>query len=232
MKKSITVTFALLITINLFAQNSLTNTIPEFSMNAGAWEDRNLSSYLSGKFKACINAEVDIDNLLSGLNEMYSSDVIKTNEQQDHDLHGRLKFIEAQEMAFTNATLEEIFGTIVENMPGHIWRYDCENGIIYIQPATNAVSMTRVGSVSFTNESAINVENILTKYNLIVLPRFISNKRTGNMREFSRDKISIELEDAYLYEILDAVVGQIPDAMGWTIMRKRIYFYGINEDKQ
>ena len=217
--------------VNLSAQNSLTNTIPEFLINARAWENRSLLSHMSETFKARINAEVDIVSLLSGINEVYSSDGIKTKEQQEHDLHGRLKFIGAQEMAFTNATLEEIFCAFFENMPSHIWRYDCVKDIIYVQPATNAISMTRIASVSINNDTIFEFQKTLSQLGFDILPKFISHKINGNMRRFDEDKLSLEFEDAYLYEILDAVVAQIPDARGWIIMRKRIYFYGINEEK-
>ena len=231
MKKSIVITLATFFAANLSAQNSLTNTIPEFLLRSSPWQNRYLMTEIAETFKARINTEINYKNILADIKEIYSSDGIKTKEQQKHDRPGMMKFAVTPEMAFTNATLEEVLGTFVENIPNYIWRYDCENDITYVQPVTNSISMTRIGSVSITNGTFFEVGKILYKNNLDYLPSLISYKVNGNARRFSEDELSLEFEDAYLYEILDAVVAQIPDASSWTIMGKRIYLHSKNVDQ-
>ena len=230
MKKTIVTTLAMLIAVNLFAQNSLTNKVAEFLMYSRSWDSRHLMSEIADTFKACINLETNYESVLAGINEIYSSDGIKTKEQQKHDIPGMMKFVVTPEMAFTNATLEEVIGTFIDNMPNHIWRYDCEKDVIYVQPATNAFSMTRIGPVSINNDTIFEFEKTLSKYDLDLWPRLVSYKINGNKRNILRDLFTLEFENAYLYEILDAVIEQIPDARGWTIFGKRIYLHSTSED--
>ena len=231
MRKSIITALPLLIAVNLFAQNSLTNTISEFSINSRSWVNLQKISEISEIFKARISTEINTDLLTAGIIEISSPTAIKLREQGNTNFTGNLRISTvSKEISFTNTTLEEVIGTFVGNIPNHAWRYDCDKDNIYIHPLTNLVSMTRIGSVSLTNEMVFEFGKTLYKYDLKLWTRFNPNKISSNERDISQDIISLEFEDAYLYEILDAVVAQIPDARGWTIMGKRIYFRGKNKD--
>ena len=220
MKKTIGTTLAMLIAANLFAQNSLTNTISEFAYHRDAWFNSPIYiSRMTEVFNTHIGAEIDTlpFAVLSKRSDVSSSFIYR--------------FLDVPDMALTNTTLEEVISNLINGSTNHVWRYDCEKDMVYIHPVTNAISMTRIGAVSLKNEIVFELEKILGKYDLKFRPKYKSHKNNGNERDITQDKISLEFEDAYLYEILDAVVAQIPDAMGWTIVGKRITFHGKSNEK-
>ena len=206
---------------NLFAQNSLTNTTPEFVFHREAWfNSPNYISRMTEAFNAHIGAEIDFNQVNA------SSD--KTNLSNAE----MFKLLFVPDMTLTNATLEKTMVTFIGSMENHVWSYNGNKNFVHIQPITNALSMTRIDQVSFTNGTLFEVGKILSKYGLKIFPSFTQGRIGGNNRRIYDDKISLELREAFLCEILDAITGQIPDAVGWTIREKIIYFHGINEEKQ
>ncbi|MCL1910526.1 MAG: hypothetical protein FWG05_06300 [Kiritimatiellaeota bacterium] len=142
-------------------------------------------------------------------------------------------------MTFTNATLEHAFGTIMSNTTGYAWRYDGGTDSVYVHPATNAISMTRRGPISIANAT---ISELLNEHDIFglgisdgiaVSPTFLPI-HTGP--DYLSQKISLELGESYVWEILDAICVKAKGVNCWQIneippgsrRRYEIVFHQIN----
>ena len=129
----------------------------------------------------------------------------------------------------TNTTLSNVLENIINSNTNYIWRYEQQTETFYIQPKTNAVSMYYFGSISSTN---MLFKEFLDSSNISQL------KKNGVDFIFARpeirlknEHINLEFENAYLWQILDAISIQLPHVIGWKIQEvdpKRGCKYGIN----
>ena len=98
----------------------------------------------------------------------------------------------------------------------HVWRYESRSDTVYIRPENDAISMMRVGPISVTNMTtrAFFDENDvleLKKHNVK-----LSNRKMW-FGFWETMKISLEIQDAYLWEVLDEITAQIPGMYSWHI---------------
>ena len=117
---------------------------------------------------------------------------------------------------FTDATFAEVFGTYMNLITNHVWRYESRSDTIYIHPETNAISMMRVGPISVSNMTArafFNENDVLglKKNNLKLLEKKIW------FGYWETEKISLEIQNAFLWEVLDEIASQLPEIYSWHI---------------
>ena len=117
---------------------------------------------------------------------------------------------------FNDATFAEVFGTYMTGITNHVWRYESKSDTVYIRPANDAISMMRVGPISVTNMTtrAFFSENDvlgLKKHNVK-----LSNRKMW-FGFWETMKISLGIQDAYLWEVLDEIASQVPGMYSWHI---------------
>ena len=119
------------------------------------------------------------------------------------------------EFVFTDTTFEHVFGTIIQATTNLTWRYENTSNTIYIHPTTNALTMMRCGPISVTNTPAYTViyedDMLGLRTNGVVAIEYLSN--LGYMNE----EVSFEFENAYVWEILDAMDSQMSEGKSWDI---------------
>ena len=86
--------------------------------------------------------------------------------------------------------------------------------------------MMRVGPIALTNAPAgglFNDEEIFgTKTDKIIL----YGDRDASL-VWSENKISLEIEEAYVWEVLDAIITQLPKCKSWDIYEEKNKRYGF-----
>ena len=116
-------------------------------------------------------------------------------------------FRDGTPMAFTNASLGYILDTVVNNSTNHIWRYEEVTDTIYVHPTTNAVSMMRCGPFSVTNVLLKTfVENNIGFHNI----GGAQITQGSGPAHWRNAKITLEMGESYVWEVLDAICVQIP----------------------
>ena len=185
-----TFTLALLFANNLIAQNFMTNAIETCKLDDyDLYDIRFVMNNISNSYGIRICTERPID---------YKQPNWPKNEQ-----------------AYTNSTFQSVFATIMGYTTNITWRYENSTDSIYVYPATNAITMLRVGPISLTNEPAWK---IFYEYDGEVEIRKIEGFDLGGReRDDWRFEISLEIEEAYLWEVLDAILVQFPGCKSWDI---------------
>ena len=142
-----------------------------------------------------------------------------------------------QPMIFTDATFEHAFETVMAGTTNHVWRYDSSNDTIYIYPATNAISLRNIGPISITNATLQNIFYDNDILGLKSLDMLYSINQFDNTY-WNDIKITLEFENALLYQVLDAIGSQLPNGELWQIResqsvlgnRYTLHFYGRKEN--
>ena len=129
-----------------------------------------------------------------------------------------LPFLVFESMTFTDATFEEVIGTYFDKVTNHVWRYEGQTDTIYVHPATNAISMVRVGPISVTNLSLrafFNSDDVLGLKEHGV--DFVEYRVDWTSEFWTSPKISLEMDESYLWEVLDAITEQESFFKSWQI---------------
>ena len=121
-------------------------------------------------------------------------------------------------MSFTNATLGHVLEIIISNATNHVWRYENQTDTIYIHPATNAISMQIIGPVAVTNMPLGNffAGNQIKNMD-IYLAYAISTD--GPRMAWMSENITLEFDEAYVWEVLDMISAQLSSEKSWFIQK-------------
>ena len=123
------------------------------------------------------------------------------------------------ELTFTNATLEHVLDTVVKTMPEHTWRYEAITDTVYIHPMTNSVLTARCDPIFVTNapsNSIIGADKTLKPY-VFVMPVIWRGRLDVSWMD---EKVTLECEDAFVWEVLDAIETQLSDKWYWRIHKR------------
>ena len=134
------------------------------------------------------------------------------------------------EFVFTNTTFEHVFGTIMQATTNLTWRYENTSNTIYIHPTTNAIMMMRCGPISATNTPAYAV--ILDNEMLGFSIKGVVASETKMDFGYLSEEVSLEFEDAYIWEILDAMDSQMSEGKSWDIWEDFQYAFGFYTEIQ
>ena len=130
-------------------------------------------------------------------------------------------------MAFTNMTLAQTIDGFIGSKPDYIWRYERATDSVYVHPKTNALSMIRVGPISVTNavlKTLFDADDILGFQRLGI-------KLTSHwgINSWMDETVSLEFDDAFVWEILDSISMQLP-GKSWRLKTRdprRVGGYGL-----
>ena len=142
-----------------------------------------------------------------------------------------------KDMAFTNATFGHVFGFFMQATTNLTWRYENSSDSIYIYPTTNSITMMRCGPVSFTNELAFRLFKNNDVFNLGT-NRLVATAIEESDESWMMEKISLDVNEMYLWEALDAVQAQLRYTKYWHIwdgipddgFHNKLYFYDKHHD--
>ena len=149
---------------------------------------------------------------------VFEENYYKTNALSEKEfvmIYEHLGFDYTLSTTHTNATFGHVLGVLMECMNNHVWRHENDSDSIYIYPATNAFSFTYIGSVSITNESPRSIFE--TKDLLGLGTNKVKLASSKIIWGWPAEEISIELEDAYLWQVLDAITSQITNGRSWDL---------------
>ena len=220
MKKTITILMlATTFISSVFSQSFITNTITEFTIPSYRYGNMSKAMHdLSRAYNVCINMEDLTEHDWRRILNVYIESNYKTNALSEKEVimiykHTGLDY--TLSATHTNATFGHVLGVLMECMNNHAWRYESRTDSIYIYPATNALSLTYIGSVSITNESPRSIFE--TKDLLGLGTNKIELASSKLIWGWPAEKISVELEDAYLWQVLDAITSQITNGRSWNL---------------
>ena len=192
MKKVIILTMALIFTINADAQNFMTNTVSKCIL---------------------LNSEIGtIENVMRAISFYYDVKIFTDTTDGNYKTS---QWPKNKEMIFTNETFKLVFESFMQATTNLTWRYDNITKNVYIFPLTNSFTMMRCGSISITNETIGKLfwEDKIFGVN--------SNKVTlvgGTwFEDWFYEKVSLEYQNAFVWEVLDAINSQIPGGKTWNI---------------
>ena len=180
------------LTINLFAQNALTNIYTGNLESNGAIDFKEALHEISAVYNVSMSAE-------------FTAPVNETI------------------MAFTNETLLGVMDAIIGSNTNYLWRYENQTDRIYIHPKTNSVLMMRCDSISITNTPLMSLyeKNGIPKFNEIGLGVF--NHSTSY--HLMTTEVSLELENPFVWQVLDAILTQLPDVTNLYIQKPGLRDY-------
>ena len=115
------------------------------------------------------------------------------------------------DMAFSNA-----FEFVMIGATNHVWIYENSTDTIYIHPTTNSFSMMRCAPIAITNAPILSLflENDIMglKQNGVVL-----NNTRRDYSIMAQTTISLELTNAFVWQVLEAICEKLPDKKSWHI---------------
>ena len=206
--------FTITYTAYLSAQSFMTNTVSECTVSSSEIESvRRIMNAISCDYGVRICTETASDS--------YYISPIRPREA----------------VSFTNETFGNVFDYFMRNTTNLTWRYESATDTIYVYPTTNAVSIKRAGPISITNSPVIDHFDQNDVFGLGA-----DKMEAVGMRESEETwmtvEISIDMEEAYVWEILDAIDEQLPERKSWNIWenkssygcRYRVHFYGLFYD--
>ena len=203
---------------SVFSQSFMTNTISEFTSPSYRYGKMLTAMHsLSRTYNVRINMEDITGHDWRRILNVYMESNYKTNALPEKEVimiyeHTGLDY--TLSATHTNATFGHVFDILMESMNNHAWRYENSTDSIYIYPATNAFSMAHIGSVSITNESPRSI--FVTKDLLGLGTNKVELASSKLIWGWPEKEISLELEDAYLWQVLDAITSQIPEGRSWN----------------
>ena len=123
------------------------------------------------------------------------------------------------DMTVTNATLAQMLEAVMNINTNYVLRYETQTDSYYINPKTNAVSLMKCDQVSITNKPLFELfgEDGVPAFNEIGLGCSVHR---ANFYVFEVD-VSLDVEDMFVWQILDALEAQIPNLKGWGIQEIR-----------
>ena len=138
------------------------------------------------------------------------------SENNIHESPYPYKLLET--MTFTNASIGDVLTGFMNgvSVTNHTWKYESKTDSVYVYPTTNAFSMTRVGPIAVTNmtlEAFFEIEDILKLKNNGV--EFVRKNMGVGFWEYR--KLSLEMDESYLQEVLDAITENVCELDSWQI---------------
>ena len=205
----------MLIAANLFAQSIMTNTIDEcIILTQNSFHPYSYMGDLSYDYNVRINVEYSEKDILSLTNDIININIPnRTMVSKITTFFPRGQFFLKSTIVF-NAVLGDMFESGMRNMTNLTWRCDDLSSTIYIYPETNAISMLKIGPVDF-NETPIG--DLFLSADLLGLQKHGFKMQKYTLYEFARHTVSFKSDDAYLWEILDAIIDQNHLIKSWTI---------------
>ena len=181
-----------------------------FACSTGVYAQLSATNVVPGQINLILHSPIsmDVNEISSYFNIRICSD---SDNYKTSYLYKFMKFLD-----FNDATFAEVFGTYMSGITNHVWRYESRSDTIYIHPVTNAVSMMRVGPISVSNMTArafFDENDVLglKKNNVKHLERKVW------FGFWETEKISLEIQDAYLWEVLDEITSQLKEVYSWHI---------------
>ena len=117
---------------------------------------------------------------------------------------------------FSNATFGEVLGYQMRGATNHTWRYESRTDTIYVYPTTNSFTMTRHDRITVTN---MTVKAFFDEQDVLGLKAcgiYLGGKQ-HIMMDAKLEKISLDLTDVFVWEILDAITAQLSVATKWSL---------------
>ena len=215
---------------SVFAQSFMTNTIAECAIPEYKYgKMANAINALSRAYNVRICMEDSTANDWIRILNAYEESNYKTNALSEKEvimIYENFGVDFTLSATYTNATFGYVLGIIMESMNNHVWRYESSTDSIYIYPATNAFSLTYIGSVSITNKP---IKSICETENLLNLAtNTIGCVGDKLIWSWPTENISLELENAYLWQVLDAITSKIRDGRSWEIREINPSYYFNN----
>ena len=125
-----------------------------------------------------------------------------------------------QAITYTNATLEQVFENVLAGNTNCVLKYENHNGSFYAHPSTNSISMMFYGAISITN---IPLKTLFHDDVLGLKETGLRLSMTKTYQPLWADReISLEMKDAYVWQVLDAICRQLPNAKFWHIHENTI----------
>ena len=140
-------------------------------------------------------------------------------ENVSAEFNSLLESVSVQELTFANATLEHVLDTVVKTMPEHTWRYEAITDTVYIHPITNSLLIARCDPIFATNaplRSIMDADKTLKPY--LFDTSLIWHGRLN--LSWMDEKVTLEYEDAFVWEVLDAIETQLSDKWYWRIHKR------------
>ena len=206
------------LTIVVSSQNSLTNTVSEFSLKDYQTAGIELVlNKISHAFNTRVCTEVGTVNYKHLLVKKFPSDDVDWVE-----LVGRTPAQNSSlalyfpAISFTNATVEHVVNEVVNCVSNYVWRYESATDTFYIHPATNSFIMMKTGPIHVTNMTlqAFFEDNDVLKLRDHGIGFY---KRKEFWGVWENKNVSLDFNESCVWEILDEISAQIPILNSWTI---------------
>ena len=123
-------------------------------------------------------------------------------------------------MSFTNATLGHILDNVMNINTNYILRYEASNDSFYVFPATNALTMMRCSPISVTN---MPVKTLFKEKDIFGIKKQntdLADKIAG-MWFWADETVTLDFDDAFVWQIMDAICGQLPNGQFWMIFETK-----------
>ena len=135
----------------------------------------------------------------------------------------------------TNATMGQVFNTIMDANTNYVWRYNEQTDAIYVHPKTNAISMMPCDKISVTNMS---VKTLFAETDIWGVEGVKINLKGERKKNpgiepwyWSDETVTLDFEEgAYVWQILDEIDSQLTNGWFWSIASDpqssdcRVYF--------
>jgi len=124
-----------------------------------------------------------------------------------------------ESIVLTDETFATTLENYMQNTTNLTWKYEENTKTIYIYPVTNAFIMKRYGPVSVTN---VYVHDLFDETNILGLETN-SLLRVGGHKDWGwpTEKVSFYFQEAYLWEIFDAIEAQVDGSKSWSVTKRK-----------
>jgi len=174
-----------------------------------------------------INAQNSLTNTLNGVYSLFPDYI--SQSIADINVFHKIRICsesinpyDGDQMLFTNVVFSQVLEKIIGIYTNHVWKYENETNSFYIYPKTNSFMMTRVGPISITNEL---VKNLFYEDNFLGFGKIGLELYPELKWSWTDEVVSLEFEEAYVWEVLDAIDSQLPYKGFWMITDNYVRFW-------
>ena len=193
--------------------------------------------FMTNTLSECTVSYREIDSIRRIMNAISCDYEVRICTETALDSYLLLPIKSGKEVSFTNETFGNVFNFFMQDATNLTWRYESVTDTIYVYPTTNAVSMKRVGPISITNAPVMEhfFQNDVFGFGA---DKMVAAGIRESGEEWMSTEITINIEEAYVWEILDAIDEQLPERKSWNMWenkpayeyRHEVYFYGLMND--
>ena len=173
----------------------------------------NAQSFMTNTVAVCKVDDISLDfivNTMTAISRAYNVRICTESQHGNKSLK-----LPNKDMVFTNATFENVFGTFMQATTGMTWRYENETDSIYVYPITNAISMKHYENISWQKTTASDLFDVYDIFGLGTNGIYAMEFDSANGATYQ--KVSLDFENAYMWQILDALETQLMFASPWSI---------------